>query len=70
MKSGLCPKCESNEVRVFTNRSTTLGNTKRVYVDDYCCMNCGYTESFVRNLSLDNIQQSDAKKKKRKNDEG
>lgn len=69
MKSGICSKCSSNEVRVFSNRSTMLGNTKRVYVDDYCCTDCGFSESYIRKLSLDNIlldEGTDDKKKKKR----
>jgi predicted nucleic-acid-binding Zn-ribbon protein len=64
IKSGFCPKCGSTEVKIFTNRSTTLGSMARVYVDDYCCMNCGYTETYTQNLSLKKIQQIETKEKK------
>lgn len=66
MKSGFCPKCGSNEVRIFPKRSTMLGSNQKVYVDDYCCMNCGYTETYTQELSVKMLQQGKANDKKKK----
>lgn len=69
MKSGFCPKCGSNEVKVFDKVHKVVSD-KTVLVDDYVCMDCGYTEAYVRKYSLYllDTQQNETNDKKKKRD--
>ena len=59
MRSGTCPKCESNEVysgehlHSFTKMGSNWANTIPITaflnapLDNYVCVNCGYVESYI-----------------------
>ncbi len=58
MKSGKCPKCGSTEVYLKKDgfqRSLTVvlgfGDMRMARFEDYLCMNCGFTESYITNLN-------------------
>lgn len=56
MKSGTCPKCKSTSVfqRNFPGgyRGTlVIGFNTGVRIEDYICIICGYTESYLENLN-------------------
>jgi len=56
MKSGICPKCKSASVfqRNFPGgyRSNLVsGFNTGVRIEDYICIICGYTESYLENLN-------------------
>ena len=61
MKSGICPKCKSNEVfsgsniflkkGPFGSNSIPIGLTSIAALDNYVCHSCGYVESFVSDLA-------------------
>lgn len=68
MKSGFCPKCESNEI--FVDESTTeqthrMGDlTFQIYI----CLNCGYSEQYLTEHDREQIQKhlEDREKERRK----
>ena len=53
MKSGVCPKCKSNEVYYREGGITTSSVTVAVTswsvatTDNYVCTDCGYLESYI-----------------------
>jgi hypothetical protein len=56
MKSGICPKCDSASVfkRNFPGGyrcNLVIGFNAGVRVEDYICIVCGYTESYLENLN-------------------
>jgi predicted nucleic-acid-binding Zn-ribbon protein len=58
MKSGRCPKCSSDNVYMRKDglqESFTIvlgfANTKQARTDDYICLNCGYFERYIENIS-------------------
>jgi len=63
MKSGICPKCKSASVfqRNFPGgyrSNLVIGFNKGVRIEDYICIICGYTESYMENLdSKDEIKE-------------
>jgi ribosomal protein S27AE len=59
LKSGVCPKCDGNEVYFTENeydkvlphefgKSLMIGGRPSPVVDNFVCGNCGYIEFFVR----------------------
>lgn len=74
MKSGFCPKCESNEVKRYSRTAELqkfMQNAVTVSVTDYVCFNCGYMESYASNTDLGHLKLKEEsnkgkdKKKKR-----
>jgi len=54
MKSGQCPKCESNDIRVIAldwhrqlGASIAIGIFSTAAIDHHVCVACGYTEMYV-----------------------
>ncbi len=53
MKSGVCPKCGSDEVYVNLSSSTVYSNIVPISFfsstrhDFYVCANCGYIENYI-----------------------
>jgi hypothetical protein len=52
MKSGVCPKCQSEEVYVTPNYFTDCGKLvihffAKLNLERYLCINCGFTEEYV-----------------------
>ena len=56
MKNGICPKCESKEIRVISNTATEVAIAitwaSTASLDYYVCTNCGYIELFVQEPEL------------------
>jgi predicted nucleic-acid-binding Zn-ribbon protein len=63
MKSGICPKCKSSSVfkRNFPGGyrgNLVIGFHTGVRLEDYICVICGYTESYLENLNkMDTIKE-------------
>jgi len=63
MKSGICSKCKSASVfkRNFPGGyrgSLVIGFNAGVRLEDYICIICGYTESYLENLNeMDKIKE-------------
>ena len=65
MKSGKCPKCQSNNVysgaKVFPksgpfgSNSIPVSLTSIAALDNYVCVDCGYIESYVESDKLEEI---------------
>lgn len=59
LRSGICPKCASNEV-YSDNYATKRGERmiipitgfKRFFLDSYICINCGYVEEWIPEKEL------------------
>ena len=55
MKSGKCPKCESTEVVVVRQDvrqgGLILGLLNWARLRDYVCVNCGYVETYLEDIS-------------------
>ena len=57
MKTGICPKCKSDEVYCgadiplkkgpFGSNSIPIGLTSIAALDNYVCVTCGYVERYV-----------------------
>ena len=57
MKTGICPKCTSNEVfsgagivlkkGPFGSNAIPIGLTSIAALDNYVCTSCGYVESYI-----------------------
>ena len=51
MKDGICTKCETKEVHIYTNTGTeqsiSISMFNSAAVMYYICTNCGYIELFV-----------------------
>ena len=65
MKSGKCPKCDSNNVYCgakvfpksgpFGSNSIPVSLTSIAALDNYVCVDCGYVESYVEEDKLEEI---------------
>ena len=77
MKDGICPKCGSDNVFISMGRDIVIEEeNSEITVDDYICLDCGLTETYVWDTSLDELRQLQKqveslykRKRKRKNDE-
>lgn len=53
MRSGICPKCNGDDVRLTESFPPTVANSVQLgffryaVLDHYICGNCGYHESYV-----------------------
>ena len=56
MKSGVCPKCNKNNVHVVEKTATEvaigLGWTNTAFLNYYVYTDCGYVELFVQDWKL------------------
>ena len=59
LRSGICPKCASKEV--YSDNSATkrgermiipITGFKRLYLDSYICLSCGYVEEWIAEKDL------------------
>jgi predicted nucleic-acid-binding Zn-ribbon protein len=49
MKSGICPKCEKNDVyRIKDAGAIQVKFMQYAELNIYICSNCGYVETFVK----------------------
>jgi predicted nucleic-acid-binding Zn-ribbon protein len=69
LKSGVCPKCNAQEVYSTENDrrkivphkfmySTSWENRLSPVVDNYVCGNCGYAEFYVRPNELKTVKET------------
>ncbi len=72
-QTGQCPKCESSDIWnnshikrrtpplkkwILVRFSGLMGfNRKFAYQDEYVCMNCGYSETFIEEEGLKTIRE-------------
>ena len=68
MKSGVCPKCRSQEILVFETSSEAkekdkhadmekLGLLDKAYTTRYVCCSCGYTERYFDGKDLEKLKK-------------
>jgi C4-type Zn-finger protein len=76
MRSGKCPKCESDEVYLLQSSWTiknhiTISWKNEALLDFYICDECGYTENYISKRYNTNISEELPRVAdiKRKNDE-
>lgn len=67
MKSGFSTKCGSNEVKIHQRIRKDMEFSYRVYVEDYICFECGFTEQYYLESSLELMRNREAQKERYKN---
>lgn len=72
MKSGFCSKCGSNEVKIYQRIRKDIDVSSRedrllLYVEDYICVDCGFTEQYYSESSLILMRNREAQKERGKN---
>lgn len=73
LKSGVCPKCNSEEVygeirdysKILPSSFGFGAGGTRPNVENYVCGNCGYVEFYVRAEDLERVKRNWIRRRKR-----